>query len=73
MFSTHGTAKKLYHVNFEIKNANHLFFIEYILSLPFRGNHTVYFSSSFYIINQKPMIPTTDFHFITTWFERSSG
>ena len=27
-----------------------------------KGTHTVYFSSSFYIINQKPMIPSTDFH-----------
>ena len=25
----------------------------------FKGTHTVYFSSSLYIINQKPMIPRT--------------
>ena len=36
-------------------------------------NHTVYFSSSLYIINQKPMVPRTDFHCITTWVARSSG
>ena len=30
-----------------------------------KGTHTVYLCSSFYIINQKPMIPTTDFHCIT--------
>ena len=39
----------------------------------FKGTHTVYFSSSLYIINQKPMIPRTDFHCITTWVARSSG
>ena len=38
-----------------------------------KGTHTVYFSSSFYIINPKPMILTTDFHFITTWVAHSSG
>ena len=27
-----------------------------------KRTHTVYFSSSLYIINQKPMIPRTDFH-----------
>ena len=27
-----------------------------------KGTHTVYFSSSFYIINQKSVIPKTDFH-----------
>ena len=27
----------------------------------------------FYTINQKPMIPRTDFHFITTWVARFSG
>ena len=32
----------------------------------FKGTHTVYFSSSLYIINQKPMIPRTHFHCITT-------
>ena len=31
-----------------------------------KGTHTVYFSSSLYIKNQKPMIPRTDFHCITT-------
>ena len=28
----------------------------------FKGTHTVYFSSSLHIINQKPMIPRTHFH-----------
>ena len=39
----------------------------------FKGTHTVYFSSSLYIINQKPMIPRTHFHCIPTWAECSSG
>ena len=38
-----------------------------------KGTHTVYFSSSSYIINQNPMIPRTDFHCITTWVACSSG
>ena len=38
-----------------------------IASETFKGTHTVYFSSSLYIINQKPIIPRTDFHCITTW------
>ena len=38
-----------------------------------KGTHTIYFSSSLYIINQKPMIPRTHFHCITTWVARSSG
>ena len=38
-----------------------------------KGAHTVYFSSSLYIINQKPMISRTHFHCITTWVARSSG
>ena len=38
-----------------------------------KGTHTLHFSSSLYIINQKPMIPRTDFHCITTWVARSSG
>ena len=38
-----------------------------------KGTHTVYLSSSLYIINQKPMIHRTDFHCITTWVARSSG
>ena len=37
-----------------------------------KGTHTVYFSSSFFVINQKPVIPRTDFHSITTWIARSS-
>ena len=32
----------------------------------FKDTHAIYFSSSLYIINQKPMIPRTDFHCITT-------
>ena len=39
----------------------------------FKGTHTAYFSSSLYIINQKPMIPRTYFHCITTWVAGSSG
>ena len=31
-----------------------------------KGTHAIYFSSSFYIINQKPVIPRTDFHSVTT-------
>ena len=38
-----------------------------------KWTHTVYFSSSLYIINQKPMIPRTHFHCITTWVARFSG
>ena len=38
-----------------------------------KGTHIIYFSSSLYIIDQKPMIPRTDFHCITTWVARSSG
>ena len=38
-----------------------------------KGTHTVYFSSSLYIINQKPMIHRTDFHCITTLVAHSSG
>ena len=38
-----------------------------------KGTHSVYFSSSLYIINQKHMIPRTHFHCITTWVARSSG
>ena len=37
------------------------------------GTHTVYFSSSLCIINQKSMITITHFHCITTWVARSSG
>ena len=38
-----------------------------------KGTHTVYFSSSLYIINQKPMIPRTHFHCKTTWVACSAG
>ena len=38
-----------------------------------KGTHNTYFSSSLYIINQKPMIHRTDFHCITTWVVRFSG
>ena len=38
-----------------------------------KGTHIIYFSSSFYIIKQKPMIPTTHYHSITTWAAHSSG
>ena len=39
----------------------------------FKVTHTVCFSISFYIINQKPVIPTNDFHCIITWVAHSSG
>ena len=32
-----------------------------------KGTHTVYFSSSFQIINQKSMMPSTDFHCMLFW------
>ena len=38
-----------------------------------QGTNTVYFSSSFYIINQKPMMPRIHFHCISTCVARSSG
>ena len=38
-----------------------------------KGTHTVYFSSSFYLINQKPVIHRTDFHCVTTWVECFTG
>ena len=37
-----------------------------------KRTHTVYFSSSLYIINQKPVIPRTHFRCITTWVACSS-
>ena len=43
------------------------------VSVNIKGTHTVYLSSSLYIINQKPMIPRIHFHYITTWVARSSG
>ena len=38
-----------------------------------KGTHTIYFTISFYIINQKPVIPKTDLHCETTWVARSFG
>ena len=38
-----------------------------------KGTHIFYLSSSLYIINQKPVIPRTYFHCITTWVANSSG
>ena len=38
-----------------------------------KGTHTIYFSSSLYIKNQKPLMPRTHFHCITTWVARSCG
>ena len=38
-----------------------------------KRTHTVYFSCSLNIINQKPMIPRIHFHCITTWVARSLG
>ena len=38
-----------------------------------KGPILFYLSSSFYIINQKPVIPRTDFHCISTWVAHSSG
>ena len=47
---------------------------KYCNGVQVKGTNTVYFSSSFYIINQKPMIPRTHFHCITPpWVARSSG
>ena len=43
------------------------------LEMLIKVTHTVYFSSSLYIINQKPMIPRIHFYCITTWVARSSG
>ena len=37
-----------------------------------KGTHTIYFSSSLYIINQKPTVPRTHFHCIPTWVASSS-
>ena len=34
--------------------------------IQFKGTHTVYFTISVYIINQKPMIPGTDLYCKTT-------
>ena len=45
----------------------------FIFDSVFKETHTVYFSSSLYIINQKPMIPRIHFHCMTTWVARSSG
>ena len=44
-----------------------------ILQTEFKGTHTLYFSSSLYIINQKPVIPRSHFHCITIWEAHSSG
>ena len=38
-----------------------------------KGTHTVYFSSSFYIMIQKNEVPRKHFHCITTWVAGSSG
>ena len=38
-----------------------------------KGTHTIYFTSSFYVIYQKSMITRTDFHCITTQVAHSSG
>ena len=51
------------------KNDLELYMAVYV----FKGTHTVYLSSSLYIVNQKPMIPRTLFHCIPTWVVRSSG
>ena len=40
--------------------------VPYFIFSYLKGTHTVYFSSSLYIISQKPMIPRTHFHCITT-------
>ena len=37
----------------------------------FKGTHTICFGVSFYILNEKPMIPRTDFHCITRWVAHS--
>ena len=38
-----------------------------------KGTHTIYLSSSLYIINQKPMIPRIYFHCIRTWVAHVLG
>ena len=50
-----------------------VFFFSVVDLLKLKGTHTVNFSSSLYIINQKPMINRTHFHCITTWVASSSG
>ena len=52
--------KKFIAFSMYVKNAIYIY-IMYV-----KGTHTVYFSNSLYIINQKPMIPRTHFHCITT-------
>ena len=37
------------------------------------GTHTVYFTTSLYIVNQKPVMHRIQFHCTTTWVARSSG
>ena len=37
----------------------------------FKGTQTICFGVSFYILNEKPMIPRTDFHCITIWVAHS--
>ena len=49
------------------------FILPTILRFAVKGTHTVYFSSSLYIINQKPILPRTHFHCITTWVVRLLG
>ena len=39
----------------------------------FKGANTVYFISSLYTINQKPIMPRTHFHCIPTRVAHSSG
>ena len=58
-----------------LRNMYNLTFTRHFIrvSSTLKGTHTVYFSSSLYIINQKPMIPKTHFHCITTWVAHSSG
>ena len=51
----------------------HIMYVFSITLIYVKGTHTVYFSSSLYIINQKPRIPRTHFHCITTSIARSSG
>ena len=59
----------MYSLTKTIKSDDYLFICAECLKLKtqkeLKGTHTVYFSSSLYIINQKPMIHRTDFHCIT--------
>ena len=66
------TIKPIRNIKCQGKGQSKLRFLSQVF-FHIKGSHTVYFSSSHYIINQKPMILRTRFHCITTWVARSSG